>query len=39
MRVGLSRDFISSNNRYVEKVETGMLKSIRCLWISPKMMI
>lgn len=38
MRVGLSQDFISSNKRYVEKVETGVLKSIRCLWISLKKM-
>lgn len=39
MRVGLRLVFFGNSNRYIERVETGRLKSIRCLWISLKKMI
>lgn len=32
----LSLVFFGSSNRYIERVETGRLKSIRCLWTSLK---
>lgn len=37
MRAGLSLDIVRISNKCVEKVTIGLLKSIRCLWVSLKM--